>query len=421
MGSMNKNRVSKGVSEGGQFSRAGKAEASGVSLANDGSAFESSLNSSGMDIEDFERIHGPKSFTFYSNRVRRTYTFALNADGTEHYEGVDMSSGTAEKLQERLSWDFGYDLDKARSDAQAPARAIFDEVQRIREMPLEPHEVEARHERHARESIRAFKALGHDFYGESAAYYRLLGSDREEFIRRWDADAERGACARHAKEVAEGRYVRCYPCRVAFAAAARQGKLNPPQPIESSRAQMPARPSRGEMISQEWDEDDSSQITTTRLEADDRLSAALRKYLNVDDGTPVDIIMEETESGADSTLEHYQSIEVKAGDQSASFDDLGDLMRRLDGALRGDLRKKAVQFMGPSFNEGPCYVGPAAIRVHQQFGNGPVFVGWILNYFPQKGEIEFQHVDGRHRYLLLSGISDIVPTDRTVEHPGHRK
>lgn len=375
MGSMNKNRVYKGVSEGGQFTRAGKAEDSGISLANHDASFVSALNSSGMDIEDLERIHGPKSFTFYSNRTQRTYTFALNADGTEHYEGVDMSSETAEKLQERLSWDLGYDLEKARSDAKAPASAIFDEVQRIRAMPLEHHEVEARHERHARESIRAFKALGHDFHGESAAYYRLLDSDREEFIRRWDTDAERGACERHAKEVAEGRYVRCYPCRVAFAAAARQGKLNPPQPIESPRSQMPARPARGEMTSQEWDEGDSSQITTTRLEADDKLSAALRKYLEVDDGSPVDIIMEEVESGADSTLEHYQTIEVKAGDRSASFGDLGDLMRRLDGALRGDLRKKAVQFMGPRFNEGPCFVGPAAVRVHQQFGNGPVFVG----------------------------------------------
>lgn len=164
-------------------------------------------------------------------------------------------------------------------------------------------------------------------------------------------------------------------------------------------------------------------VRSTVLEADDAFNKAARQMLGAADDDEVTVI----EAVEDLTPQWWTAnfntaITISAGEKSATFEDMGSLMRAVDSRAE-DVTNTARRFSQDSGAEGPLMVGTAAVCLwaEDQERSEVIFGRIMLVHALGRGNVVGVLLrDGSQREIPVSEISAILETDdtRVLPEPG---
>lgn len=166
--------------------------------------------------------------------------------------------------------------------------------------------------------------------------------------------------------------------------------------------------------------DPETHTTTTVLDGEDSFNKAARALLDVGDDAPVSV----TEAVTDMTPQWWTcnfatEITVSSGDRSATYPDLGALMRAVDAGTRPEVEETALRFCQSPGVQHPLLDGTAAVCLWAEDGGGAeVLYGRILMVHMTGGHsVAMLLRDGSQRDVPMEDISAILETAETVVLP----
>ncbi|MCU6480173.1 hypothetical protein [Arthrobacter sp. A2-55] len=230
-----------------------------------------------------------------------------------------------------------------------------------------------------------------------------------------------GRCHTHAGEPAQSSPDSwCKQCQCAFVI---DGTLNP-RPTPTVYGIPPRQPkthhlARKQLVQVDDPENEHVTTTTTDLSGDKVFADAVRKAFKAPARTKVTVTEEMWEDFTNYTVESGTEITVQCGKTTATYSDLGMLMRALDAAERPSTLDMARRFMRAADAPRPLLYGIAAVYMR---GAGysapkPVF-GKIHNVFSQglNPSFEFMSTDGQRSYIEFSRVAAILETSDSGEY-----
>lgn len=263
--------------------------------------------------------------------------------------------------------------------------------------------------------IAALKSVSMDHNAITRGWSNAMKSGEmsaSEVLAEMETINQGGNCSEHPTGYWYGMFSpsTCFQCRIAMATehTLRSG----PEPIPVGRTAKAAKQVQSrQQLSYDHDDDTGITTSTTALTGDEALDAAVRQMLDVPSDTPVAITDTVTESG-DYTKEYDHEITVKAGGKTATFDDLGSLIRALDRRDPDGPLEMALRLMRASDARRPLLSGPAA--VYPKLSDKPFFAH-ITQVYPHGGNptVRVMRLNGLEEYIPLSAISVITETDQT--------
>lgn len=343
--------------------------------------------------EEFDRPHGHRSFSFGEGQEETRFetkddsTERMLALGSLVQKPVTRDRILAAAVSGQL-WNRTPNL--ADENLEQLADISWQEIERIRALPRTKDEQQRYLAARAQQIADVLRSVQ-----DARELQKLLSSDPAPIIARWDQMAARGSCEAHEQEIREGRYNWCEDCRLAFMAAHERGltrRLSFTPPNEYPK---PPTPRPLKELSNESDPLTGWETVRTKLGVDDKLAQALRDFTGAEG--EVVIIEEVSTDHSNYTLESWTQIEVEVGEQSYSFDDIGEVMRALETKARGNIYETSKTIGGP-------------VALHGWHGQKPQ-IGWILARYPHQQQMKLQHIDGRQNYLDFKNFKDITKTE----------
>lgn len=164
---------------------------------------------------------------------------------------------------------------------------------------------------------------------------------------------------------------------------------------------------------------------TTSFGANDAFSGAARQLLGAGDDDPVDVIEVTTDYAPQWWTGNFGTeITISAGGKSASFEDLGSLMRAVEAGTRPDVEQTALRFCQDPQAEGTPMVGTAAVCLWPQGEDEPeVLFGRVMmvHRLGSGSEVAMLLRDGSERNVRVDAISAILETEDSREAPAKKR
>lgn len=241
----------------------------------------------------------------------------------------------------------------------------------------------------------------------------------EEVFAEMAAINHGGSCQRHKGDNIGFTASYCEKCRIAMAL---EYIINPgpePVPLGGPPRRGPRHSLRtGELLSEDWNEDLGTNTTTHAMTGDEKFEAAIRTMLGSPANAKVTVTDMTTESG-DYTKDYDTRITVKAGRKSATFEGMGELMRKLDEKAEDGPVEMALRLMRATKARRPLLSGPAAIyRRHSHSSPKAEFAHITQVYSSGEQTIQVLYLDGRVDYISARTIVAITETDQTQTWDG---
>lgn len=274
----------------------------------------------------------------------------------------------------------------------------------------------------AREAMNGIVAAVQSHSGQRAReLQRLLASTSAlSLLAELDTENHRGRCSNHADEPAHSTTSWCSNCVLAQSVEHQLRPAPEPRVYGAIPGKVPSHHLVRGSSSVDTDESAGLETTTTTLSGDKAFNAGVCLLLEVPEGSEVTVTKTTSEDYSHYTSEYETEITVAAAGRSASYPDLGALMRAFDASSRPDPKEMALRFMRAKSAARPLLHGTAAVFLDKGPYSDPEPVyGHISNVFDRqsRAEIEFLHRDGRREYLHLDRIKAILETDQSGIYP----
>lgn len=247
---------------------------------------------------------------------------------------------------------------------------------------------------------------------------RLETEDPEALLAEMEAENIDGRCPEDAGKPADSLTAWCPKC---VRAQALEHRLRPVPAPAVYGVIPPGVPNyRLEKLTEPAFDSDTHTKTTV-LGAEDAFNQATRALLGVSGDTPVSI----TESVTDHSPQWWTAnlsttITVSSGDRSATYPDLGALMRAVDAGTRPEVEETALRFCQSPGVRHPLLDGTAAVCLWAGDGTETeVLYGRILmvHRFGESSTVAMLLRDGSRRDVPMEAISAILETEETLVVP----
>lgn len=260
--------------------------------------------------------------------------------------------------------------------------------------------------------------------GGSEILARLEQEDPGQVLADLEADNVNGRCRRDHENNTSSHYtVWCPQC---VTAQALEFQLRP-TPDPAIRGTVPAGPAPEayELVPAEPGPFDAWHKKTTSFSSNDAFSGAARQLLGAGDDDVVDVIEVTTDHAPQWWTENFSTeITISAGGKSASFEDLGSLMRAIEASTRPDVEQTALRFCQDLEAEGAPMEGTAAVCLWPDAGEEPeVLFGQIMlvHRLGSNSKVAMLLRDGSQCDVPIDTISAILETEDSRELPTKKR
>lgn len=260
--------------------------------------------------------------------------------------------------------------------------------------------------------------------GGSEISRRLEQEDPARVLAELDADNVHGRCRQDHDNNTSAHYtVWCPQC---VTAQALEFQLRPtPDPAIRGTVPTGTAPEAYDLVPSEPGPFDAWHKKTTTFSANDAFAGAARQLLGAADDDTVDVIEVTTDHAPEWWTGNFDTeITISAGGKSASFEDLGSLMRAIDASSRPDVEQTALRFCQDPAAEGTPMEGTAAVCLWPDVGAEPeVLFGRIMmvHRLGSDSEVIMLLRDGSERNVRVDTISAILETEDSRELPTKKR
>ena len=247
---------------------------------------------------------------------------------------------------------------------------------------------------------------------------RLEAEDPEALLAEMEAENVDGRCPEDAGRPADSLTAWCPKC---VRAQALEHRLRPTPPPAVYGVIPPGVPNyRLEKLTDPAFDSDTH-TTTTVMSGEDSFNKAARALLDVGDDAPISVTEAVTDHSPQWWTANFSTeITVSSAGRSATYPDLGALMRAVDAGTRPEVEETALRFCQSPVVRHPLLDGTAAVCLWAGDGTeAEVLYGRILmvHRLGESSTVAILLRDGSRRDVPMEAISAILETEETLVVP----